>query len=138
MIQTQPQRRRQAQRIVQNFTLGSAVTTFSLTILFNALFSSWSTLLMVERLSDLYGVPYSEQLGKGVLAAVLVGAQSGWTTLLMTRAAPFVGLWTAGAPSALLNGTLTYAIGMSLVEHYEAGGTLSTYEPKHANVYWQS
>lgn len=137
MIQTHEQRRRDAQHIIEDFSVTSALTTFSPTALLNAMVSSWSVLLMVEKLSDLYGVPYSEQLGKGVVAALIAGVNSGWTTFLMTKIIPFVGLFVAGAPAALLNGALTYALGQSLIVHYEAGGMLHDFEPQRAQAYWR-
>ena len=137
MIQTAEQRQRDAQRIIEDFTLAATLTTFSPTALINGMVSSLTILYMVEQLSELYNIPYSEQLGKGLIAAVILGIHSSWTTFLMTKVAPFVGLFAAGAPSALLNGALTYAIGKTLVDHYETGGTLRNFDPQHAHVYWQ-
>jgi uncharacterized protein (DUF697 family) len=82
---------------------------------------------MLRRLSDLYDVPFSANVGKNILAALVGGAIPAYGALPMyylVRNLPIVG-WTLGAGAAsILAGGSTYAVGHVLERHFAKGGTL--------------
>jgi uncharacterized protein (DUF697 family) len=88
-------------------------------------------LVMLRRLSEIYGVPFSENRGKSIIAS-LAGAvlpASTATTSAMTvgslvKALPGLG-WAVGALSMpVLSAGATYVIGKVFIQHFASGGTL--------------
>lgn len=85
-------------------------------------------LRMIQKLSNLYGKPFSERLGRKVIYA-LVGGVLGYgagyvVAASATKMIPGIG-WIVGMVSLpVVAGGATYAVGRSIVKHYEEGGTL--------------
>lgn len=85
-------------------------------------------LRMIQKLSNLYGKPFSERLGRKVIYA-LVGGVLGYgagyvVAASATKMIPGIG-WMVGMVSLpVVAGGATYAVGRSIVKHYEEGGTL--------------
>ena len=93
-------------------------------------------LVMLRRLSEIYGVPFSENRGKSIIAS-LAGAvlpASTATTSAMTvgslvKALPGLG-WAVGALSMpVLSAGATYVIGKVFIQHFASGGTLLDFNP---------
>ncbi len=85
-------------------------------------------LRMISRLASLYGVEYSEQRSKAIIAALAgVGVElSAGTVLkaLFPAARLLVGLGSLAAIPAT-----TYALGELFRAHFESGGTIWTFDP---------
>lgn len=88
---------------------------------------------MINKLSKLYGVPFSEHTAKNIIVALLgsiVPNQLTWGVLgSAIKAIPGI-----GAPLALLtmpgfSSAATWAIGRIYIQHLEAGGNLLTFDP---------
>lgn len=96
-------------------------------------------LKLLHSLARLYGVEFSEQLGKAAIAALLGG---GIPVSLSTRLSSFAkGLpvygWTVGAlGTALFGGASTYAVGKVFVQHFESGNTLLNFDPEQMKAYY--
>jgi uncharacterized protein (DUF697 family) len=98
-------------------------------------------LRMLARLSNLYQIEFSEEVGRSLLASLL-GASGSFLATATTRRLLFrlvpIGGWVAGAVSAsALAGASTYAVGKVFVQHFESGGTFQTFDPDVAREYYE-
>lgn len=87
---------------------------------------------MVRRISQLYGVPFSENRGKALIASLagaLIPASSGMGAASALKAVPLVGTLAAGFVMPVLSAGATYAIGKAFIEHFASGGTLLDFNP---------
>lgn len=87
---------------------------------------------MVRRISQLYGVPFSENRGKALIASLggaLIPASSGMGAASALKAVPLVGTLTAAFVMPVLSAGATYAIGKAFIEHFASGGTLLDFNP---------
>lgn len=88
-------------------------------------------LKMLSDLSTVYNKPFSENLGKSALAAVLGCAGPG----LIARSAigsaikglPGIGSVLGALTQPALAAAITYAVGKVFIKHYESGGTLLSF-----------
>lgn len=81
---------------------------------------------MINKLCGLYGVDYSESLGKSVLAAVAGGTFARVGSSLI-KALPGVGFLLGGLSMAVLAGASTYAIGQVFITHFESNGSMDDF-----------
>ena len=93
-------------------------------------------LLMLRRLSEIYGVPFSENRGKSIIASLAgsVLSASTATTGAMTFGSLVKGLpgigWAVGALSMpVLSAGATWVIGKVFIQHFASGGTLLDFNP---------
>ncbi len=132
MVEDHKEKRAKAEKIIRRYALGSTLTAFGSAALTSALWGGLGGLMLVEELSDLYDVPYSEQMASGILAAATTGAQAGIVSAQALRVIPILGLLGGGLPAAALNAGLTYLVGQALAKHYEAGGQLQDFNLRSA------
>lgn len=85
-------------------------------------------LRMLGQLSELYGIPFSEQAVKGtvatLVASVLPLTGIGTATFSLMRAVPVVGPVLGFATLPALYSAVTYALGRTFAWHFAKGGTL--------------
>jgi uncharacterized protein (DUF697 family) len=89
-------------------------------------------LQMLRRISQLYGVPFSENRGKALLASLggaLIPASSGIGAASALKAVPIFGTLASGFIMPVLSAGATYAIGKAFIEHFASGGTLLDFNP---------
>lgn len=94
---------------------------------------------LLRCLADVYGVDFSSQLGKSVIAALAGGAlPANLSAQVATLAKGLPGIgWLAGAGSAaVLGGASTYALGKVFVQHFESGNTLLSFDPQKVRAYY--
>jgi uncharacterized protein (DUF697 family) len=88
---------------------------------------------MIKALSDVYGVPFREDLVKKLLASLLsgvVGVGVGTAIALsFGKLIPFVGQAVGIVMVPVTIGAITHATGKVFVMHFEAGGTLLDFDP---------
>ena len=87
---------------------------------------------MLRRLSKIYDLPFSANLGKSLIAALagcLVPAASGMGAVSLVKSVPVAGTIVAVMAMPTLSAGATYAIGMAFVEHFASGGTLLDFNP---------
>lgn len=87
---------------------------------------------MVRRISQLYGVPFSENRGKALIASLagaLIPASSGMGAASALKAVPLFGTLVSGFVMPVLSAGATYAIGKAFIEHFSSGGTLLDFNP---------
>jgi uncharacterized protein (DUF697 family) len=93
-------------------------------------------LYMLRKLSDIYGVPFSDNAGKSVIASLagsVLPASTAVTTTVtigsMLKAFPGIG-WAIGALTMpALSAGATYIIGKVFIQHFASGGTLLDFNP---------
>jgi uncharacterized protein (DUF697 family) len=93
-------------------------------------------LYMLRRLSEIYGVPFADNVGKSVIASLagsLLPASTAVTTTMavgsMLKALPGVG-WAIGAMTMpAYSAGATYIIGKVFIQHFASGGTLLDFNP---------
>jgi uncharacterized protein (DUF697 family) len=87
---------------------------------------------MLRRISQIYGVPFSENLGKALIASLagsMIPASSGAGAASLAKGVPIVGLTMGAIVMPVLSAGATYAIGMAFIEHFSSGGTLLDFNP---------
>lgn len=78
---------------------------------------------MLQKLAKLYEVEYTEEVGKGFVAA-LTGSTLAKLGSSFIKAIPGVGTVLGGVSMSILSGASTYAVGQIAVNHFEGGGSL--------------
>jgi uncharacterized protein (DUF697 family) len=89
-------------------------------------------LQMLRRISQLYGVPFSDNRGKALIASLggaLIPASSGMGAASALKAVPLLGTLASGFVMPVLSAGATYAIGKAFIEHFATGGTLLDFNP---------
>ncbi|MFH1537851.1 MAG: DUF697 domain-containing protein [bacterium] len=119
-----------AKEIVRNYTLyslGPAIVPLPLIDMAAIL---GIQLMMLKKLSDYYGMEFSQQRGKALIASLVGGVHAGLIAGSLLKLVPVLGLLGAIVPMAAVSGALTYAVGIVFVQHFEAGGTLLDFDPE--------
>jgi uncharacterized protein (DUF697 family) len=89
-------------------------------------------LQMLRRLSQIYNVPFVENSGKALIAALagtMIPATSGIGAASMLKSVPILGTIASGFVMPALAAGATFAIGKAFVQHFESGGTLLDFNP---------
>ncbi len=87
---------------------------------------------MLRRLSQIYNVPFSENSGKALIAALagtMIPATSGIGAASMLKSVPILGTIASGFVMPALAAGATFAIGKAFVQHFESGGTMLDFNP---------
>ena len=88
---------------------------------------------MLRRLSQLYGVPFSDNREQSVAREpwrrALIPASSGTGAASALKAVPLFGTLASGFIMPVLSAGATYAIGKAFIEHFTSGGTLLDFNP---------
>ncbi len=87
---------------------------------------------MLRKISQLYEVPFSENRGKAVVAALagaLVPATSGIGAASALKFVPVLGMLAGGLVMPVLSAGATYGIGKAFIQHFRSGGTLLDFNP---------
>lgn len=97
-------------------------------------------LRMIKKLSHHYDKPFSESQGRKVIIALaggVLGYGAGYVVAASaTKLIPGIG-WMIGMVSLpVVAGASTYAVGQSIIEHYEEGGTLLDFSAKKRRAFY--
>jgi len=88
---------------------------------------------MLKELSDLYGVKFSEQIAKKIVASLVaaVGSAGLGVAIASTffKFVPVVGTSLGVVSMPIVSGAFTMATGRVFVAHFESGGTILTFNP---------
>jgi uncharacterized protein (DUF697 family) len=87
---------------------------------------------MLRRISQIYGIPFSKNRGKVLIAGLagsMIPATTGIGMASFIKSVPFVGTAVGAIATPALSVAATYAIGMVFVQHFSGGGTLLDFEP---------
>jgi len=128
-----PERRDElAEQLVDRFALWSGVAGFIPVAVVDVVVVAGVQLQMLRRLSQIYGVAFSENRGKALIASLAgstIPATSALGAASAIKAIPFVGTIAAGFIMPALSAGATYAIGKAFVRHFQSGGTLLDFNP---------
>jgi uncharacterized protein (DUF697 family) len=89
-------------------------------------------LQMLRRLSQIYGVPFSENLGKSLitsLAGVAVPASTASAAASALKTLPIIGTGIGALTMSAASAGATYLIGRTFIQHFASGGTLLDFNP---------
>src|SRR5262245_33182151 len=85
-------------------------------------------LALLKRLSDLYDVPFSENVARGLVVSLLGGIGTGGVAvglfLSALKLVPLAGTLVGALAMPMAMAAVTYAVGKVFVSHFELGGTL--------------
>ena len=95
---------------------------------------------MLRKLSIIYQVPFSQDLIKGLIGALIGGSfpasfsAAVWGSI--GKAAPGLGSVFGMTVSAAISGAATYAVGMVFNRHFAEGGTFLSFNPDEAREFY--
>jgi uncharacterized protein (DUF697 family) len=121
-----------AAKLVDRFAIWSGVAGLVPIPVVDVLAVGGLQLQMLRRLSQIYGVEFSENRGKALIAALagcMIPATSGMGAASALKAVPVINILAAGFIMPVLSAGATYAIGKAFVQHFESGGTLLDFNP---------
>ncbi|MBR9970303.1 YcjF family protein [Magnetospirillum sulfuroxidans] len=130
-----------AENMIKNYVIGSVAAAIVPVPLFDIAAVVGIQLRMIQKLSELYGKPFSESLGRSIIASLaggVVGYGAGMVVAVsLTKLIPGVG-WMMGMVSLpVIAGGSTYAIGQVFMKHYENGGDISDLCAKSWSAFYQ-
>jgi uncharacterized protein (DUF697 family) len=126
------QRDQVASKLVDRFAIWSGVAGLIPLPVIDVLAVGGLQLQLLRRLSQIYGVEFSENRGKALIAALagcMIPATSGMGAASALKAVPVINILAAGFVMPVLSAGATYAIGKAFVQHFESGGTLLDFNP---------
>ena len=124
---TPEERREFASKLVDRFAVWSGVAGFIPMPVVDVLAIGGLQIQMLRRLSQIYGVPFSDNSGKALIASLagtMIPTSSGIGAASTMKFVPILGTITAGFVLPALSAGATYAIGKAFIQHFETGGTL--------------
>jgi len=133
---TDEQRDEQASKVVERFSWWSGAAGLVPIPLVDMAAVGGVQLQMLRRLSEIYGVSFSENMGKSVIAS-LAGAvipASTATTAAMSagsvlKGLPGIGTVVGTVTMPVISAGATYIIGKVFIQHFASGGTLLDFNP---------
>jgi uncharacterized protein (DUF697 family) len=142
------EREETASKLVDRFAMWSGVAGLIPLPVVDVLAVGGLQVQLLRRLSQIYGVEFSENRGKAVIAALagtMIPATSGMGAASALKAVPILGALASGFVMPVLSAGATFAIGKAFIQHFESGGTLLDFNPpdyrefvKHQKEMWDS
>lgn len=126
------QRDELASKLIERFALWSGVAGLVPIPFVDVVAVGGLQIQMLRRLSQIYGVPFSQNGGKALIASLagsLIPAASGIGAVSMLKTVPIAGTIAAAVVMPTLSAGATYAIGKAFVQHFASGGTLLDFNP---------
>ena len=121
-----------ASKLVDRFSIWAGVAGLIPVPVVDAVAVGGLQLQMLRRLSQIYDVPFSDNRGKAVIAALagaMIPATSGIGAASVLKAVPLFGTIVGGLVMPVLSAGATYAIGKAFIQHFASGGTLLDFNP---------
>jgi uncharacterized protein (DUF697 family) len=91
---------------------------------------------MLRRLSEIYGVPFSDNRGKSILASLagaMIPASAATTTAMgvssLMKGLPGIGTAIGALTMPVVSAGATWVIGKVFIQHFASGGTLLDFNP---------
>jgi uncharacterized protein (DUF697 family) len=129
---TPEQREEIASKLIDRFAVWSGVGGLIPVPFVDVLAVGGLQVQMVRRLSQIYDVPFNENRGKSLVAAIvgsMIPASSGIGAASALKAVPLIGMVASAFVMPVLSAGATYAIGKAFVQHFKSGGTLLDFNP---------
>jgi uncharacterized protein (DUF697 family) len=125
-------RRAFAEKLVERFSLWSGAAGLLPVPFVDMAAVGGLQIQMLRRISQIYGVPFSANLGKSLIASLagaMIPASSGVGAASLLKGVPVIGTAIGAIVMPVLSAGATYAIGMAFIQHFESGGTLLDFNP---------
>jgi uncharacterized protein (DUF697 family) len=133
---TDEQRDEQASKLVDHFSLWSGAAGLVPIPLVDIAAVGGVQLLMLRRLSEIYSVPFSDNVGKSVIASLagsVIPASAASTAAMgvgsFLKFVPGVGTAIGAVTMPVVSAGATYIIGKVFIQHFASGGTLLDFNP---------
>jgi uncharacterized protein (DUF697 family) len=129
---TPEQREEMASKLVERFALWSGVAGLLPLPVIDTIAVGGLQIQMLRRLSQIYGVPFSENSGKALIASLagsMIPATSGIGAASALKFVPIAGMVASAFVMPVLSAGATYAIGKAFIQHFKSGGTLLDFNP---------
>jgi uncharacterized protein (DUF697 family) len=133
---TDARRDEQAAQLVDRFSMWAAAAGLIPVPFVDIAAVGGLQLQMLRRLSEIYGVPFSENRGKSIIAslagAVLPASTATTTAMGVTSALkvlPGVGTAVSALTMSAVSAGATWVIGKVFIQHFASGGTLLDFNP---------
>jgi uncharacterized protein (DUF697 family) len=121
-----------ATKLVDRFALWSGAAGLIPVPVVDALAVGGVQLQMLRKLSQVYGIPFTENRGKALIASLAgaaIPATSGIGAASLLKSIPIVGTAISSVVMPTLSAGFTYAIGKVFIQHFSSGGTLLDFNP---------
>jgi uncharacterized protein (DUF697 family) len=121
-----------ASKLIDRFAIWSGVAGLIPVPFVDAVAVGGLQIQMLRRISQIYGVPFSENRGKALIASLagsMIPATSGIGAASMLKFVPIAGMLVSGLVMTVLSAGATYAIGKAFIQHFASGGTLLDFNP---------
>lgn len=130
-----------AQNLIKNYMIASVGASTVPIPLFDIAAVVAIQLRMIQKLSHLYGRQFSEHRARNIISALLggtLGYGAGYAVAISaTKVIPGIG-WMIGVASLpLIAGGSTYAVGRTIVNHFEDGGSLFDFNTDNMRAYYR-
>jgi uncharacterized protein (DUF697 family) len=133
---TDEERDQLASQLVDRFSLWSGAAGLIPIPLVDMAAVGGVQLQMLRRLSEIYGVPFSENRGKSIIASLagaIIPASTATTTAMgfssLVKGLPGVGSVVGALSMPVFSAGVTYVIGKVFIQHFASGGTLLDFNP---------
>jgi uncharacterized protein (DUF697 family) len=84
---------------------------------------------MLRRLSEIYGVPFSDNRGKSMLASVAGAVIPASASTSVIKSLPGIGTVIGALTMPVVSAGATWVIGKLFIQHFASGGTLLDFNP---------
>jgi uncharacterized protein (DUF697 family) len=130
-----------AENKIKNYVIASVGVSIVPVPLFDIAAVVAIQLRMIQKLSQLYGHPFTERTARNIITALAGGVLGYGAGFAIAASAvkliPGVG-WAVGMASLpLISGGATYAVGRTIVKHFEDGGSLFDFSADRMRAYYQ-
>ena len=133
---TDEQRDEAASQIVDRFSLWSGAAGLIPVPIVDIAAVGGLQLQMLRRISEVYGIPFSSNRGKSIIASLagaLIPASTATTTAMsvgsLMKGLPGVGTVVGALTMPVFSAGATYVIGKVFIQHFASGGTLLDFNP---------
>ena len=133
---TDERRDEQASQLVDRYSLWSGAAGLIPIPIVDVAVVGGVQIQMLRKLSEIYGVPFSDNMGKSVLASLagsLIPASTATTTAMgvgsLMKGIPGVGTVVGALTMPAFSAGATYIIGKVFIQHFASGGTLLDFNP---------
>ncbi len=125
-------RRARATKLVERFSLWSGAAGLIPVPFVDMAAVGGVQIQMLRRISQLYGIPFSKNRGRALiagLAGTMIPVTTGIGISSFIKGVPLIGTAVGAITTPALSVGATYAIGMVFVQHFATGGTLLDFAP---------
>ena len=133
---TGEQREEAASQLVDRFSLWSGAAGLIPVPLVDVVAVGGVQLQMLRTLSEIYGVPFTDNRGKSVIASLagaIIPASTATTTAMtfgsLIKGIPGIGSAIGALTMPVYSAGVTYVIGKVFMKHFASGGTLLDFNP---------